>query len=95
MRQDQALSDLEPIIRNLRKLIGIWQLHKTRGISLQQAKEQFERQKEEAAAAPPAPGAAPAPATNLAPGEVPATGSAVWVWIIAALVIAGVYLYRS
>ena len=95
MRQDQALSDLELIIRNLRKLIGIWQLHKTRGISLQQAKELFERQKEEAAAAPPAPGAAPAPATNLAPGEVPATGSAVWVWIVAALVIAGVYLYRS
>jgi ribosomal protein L7/L12 len=50
-------SDLQLIIRNVRKLAAIVQLRKSRGISLQQAMELIERQEEGALAVDPAHGA--------------------------------------
>jgi hypothetical protein len=39
-------------------------------------------------------GTAPAPTSVLAPGEVPNSGSAGWIWTVAALGVGGMLLYR-
>jgi hypothetical protein len=70
------------------KIEAIRLLRAHTGLGLKEAKDAVE------AHAGAAPAATHNPASTLAPGQVPTSDSSLWIWIVAALGVAGMLLYR-
>lgn len=70
------------------KIEAIRLLRAHTGLGLKEAKDAVE------AHAGAAPAAIHDPASTLAPGQVPTSDSSLWIWIVAALGVAGMLLYR-